>query len=194
MPPAPGRPRKASPDLLQEAAFELFQHSGYRSTSVEQIAKTAGFSRATFFNFFASKADLYWLETDRLIGRLSDALDRELSDASAPAPLREVVLEFSSALSSGSIPWALQNFRVLEAAEDLVASGAGRVLQLTRMFAGYLQRSGEQPDPLARNSQAAVLTALLITAVLDWIDAGVGRGSFRERLERALAQSPQPLS
>lgn len=193
MPPAPGRPRKASPELLQEAAFELFQLDGYRNTSVEQIAKTAGFSRATFFNFFASKADLYWLETDTLIGRLREALEVELGrrevSARGSAPLREVLLEFSSALSSANIPWALQNFRLLEAADDLIASGAGRVLELNRMFQAYLQRSGQQPDPLARSGEAAVLTALLITAVLGWIDAGVGRGSFRAHLERAFAHA-----
>ncbi len=197
MPPAPGRPRKASPELLQEAAFELFQLGGYRSTSVEEIAKTAGFSRATFFNFFASKADLYWLETDTLIGRLRDALEGELErregsagEGAGPARLREMLLEFSSTFGSADIPWALQNFRLLEAADDLIASGAGRVLELNRMFQTYLQRSGQQPDAVARGAEAAVLTALLVTAVLGWIDAGVGRGSFRARLERAL----EPLS
>ncbi|NLA65755.1 MAG: TetR family transcriptional regulator, partial [Leucobacter sp.] len=65
-----GRPRLASRQLLQEAAFELFQLGGYRATSVEQIAKTAGFSRATFFCLFTWKAELFWFETDEIVSGL----------------------------------------------------------------------------------------------------------------------------
>jgi len=78
MPSTVGRPRRASRELLQEVAFELFQHRGYRRTSVEAIARTAGFSRATFFNFFASKAELFWVETDALLESLGAFLEEML--------------------------------------------------------------------------------------------------------------------
>ena len=192
MPPSRGRPRRASQELLQEAAFELFQLRGYRATSVEQIARTAGFSRATFFNFFSSKAELFWVETDALIGSLRDSLESRLGEGEPPG-LREALLDHAQTMSSSAIPWALKNYRLLEAADDLVASGASRVLELNRLFAHYLRRGGAGGDAEAEagdagavvQARAASTTALLLTALLGWIDAGVGRGGFRESLQRA---------
>ena len=192
MPPSRGRPRRASQELLQEAAFELFQLRGYRATSVEQIARTAGFSRATFFNFFSSKAELFWVETDALIGSLRDSLESRLGEGEPPG-LREALLDHAQTMSSSAIPWALKNYRLLEAADDLVASGASRVLELNRLFAHYLRRGGAGGDAEADvgdagavvQARAASTTALLLTALLGWIDAGVGRGGFRERLQQA---------
>lgn len=209
MPPSPGRPRRASQELLQEAAFELFQLRGYRATSVEQIAKTAGFSRATFFNFFSSKAELFWVETDGLIASLREFLEQRLSGGrdgaegapGEPPPLRDALLAHAAGLNSAAIPWALQHYPLLEAADDLVASGAGRVLGLNRVFQDYLERrdallgasgaSGASGAPPAtRNAEAAAVTALLLTALRAWIDAGVERGDLRGHLARAFAAVP----
>lgn len=199
MPPSPGRPRRASQELLQEAAFELFQLRGYRSTSVEQIAKTAGFSRATFFNFFASKAELFWLETDALIAALRDFLEQRLGDPDPPS-LDEALLSYADTMNSSAIPWALQNFRLIEATDDLIASGSGRVLGLTGLFRDYLGRSGtaagsaadSAADSAVLNARAAVTTSLVLVALLAWIDAGVGRGGFGNHLARALSQGAPP--
>ncbi|MGK0720988.1 TetR/AcrR family transcriptional regulator [Leucobacter sp. W1478] len=181
-----GRPRKASAELLQEAAFELFQVQGYRGTSVEQIARTAGFSRATFFNFFSSKSELYWLDTDVLLDDLSAHLEDRLGIGES-VPLREALLSHAESMSSANIPWALQNFRLLESADDLIAGGAGRVLRLNRLLESYLQRSAPESDLIERSATAAITTALLITALRGWINAGVSRGSFRSQLERILS-------
>ncbi|MBN9613180.1 MAG: TetR family transcriptional regulator [Actinobacteria bacterium] len=192
MSPSPGRPRRASQELLQEAAFELFQLRGYRATSVEQIAKTAGFSRATFFNFFSSKAGLFWVETDGLIASLREFLEQHLEAdrAEAPPSLHRALHAYAETLTSTSIPWALQHYRLLEAADDLIASGASRVLGLNRLFQDYLERreamlTSNGGDPAPRSADAAVATALLLSALRAWIDAGVDRGRLSAHLERA---------
>lgn len=186
MPISPGRPRRASPELLQEAAFELFQLRGYRKTSVELIAKTAGFSRATFFNFFSSKAELFWVETDALIASLDETLE-ERARESDPPPLKTALLDFADGLGASSIPWALQHYRLLEAADDLVASGAGRVLRLNRAFQVYLEERDPESSRDAHAARAAATTALLLTALSAWIDAGVVRGTLAEHLADGLA-------
>ena len=43
---------------LLDAAAELFARKGYAATTIEEIAMTAGATRATFYLHFASKSDL----------------------------------------------------------------------------------------------------------------------------------------
>jgi AcrR family transcriptional regulator len=50
--------RKLTRDRLVDAAFELFGDRGYDATNAEQIAKVAGTSRATFYLYFKSKAEV----------------------------------------------------------------------------------------------------------------------------------------
>lgn len=206
MPTSPGRPRKASRELLQEAAFELFQLRGYRATSVEQIAKTAGFSRATFFNFFSSKAELFWVETDILIAALSQHLEQQLEqhldqhlDHGEAPTIEAALLEHAATLNSAKIPWALQNFQVIDGTDDLIASGANRVLELNRVLQKYMvershrlgpvaesESESERENQLALRASTAALTATVLTALLDWIRAGVRRGELTEHLKRVL--------
>lgn len=152
----PGRPRLASRELLQEAAFELFQLHGYRATTVAQIARTAGFSRATFFHYFASKADLFWVETDALIERLQQHLEQQLEQQlepsegpshsagehrTVPPELREAILKFAATISRTDTPWALEHYRLMgDATDDLIASGASRVQHLHTLFTHYVIR------------------------------------------------------
>ena len=184
-----GRPRRASRELLQEAAFELFQLRGYHRTSAELIARTAGFSRATFFNFFSSKAELFWVETDELISDLEAHLEQK-SDEPEPIELSEALAQFADRLDGSAIPWALQNSALIEATDDLIASGATRALRISRAFAQYLtvrgmKLGGMDSDPLALRASASAAAAVLLTALFDWLRAGVGRGSFGPHLRRA---------
>ncbi|MFE6163982.1 TetR/AcrR family transcriptional regulator [Streptomyces sp. NPDC056486] len=49
------RKKLATWRAIRSAALRLFDEEGYEATTVEQIAAAANISRATFFNYFASK-------------------------------------------------------------------------------------------------------------------------------------------
>ena len=59
-----GRPRSSSRGMIAEAAAELFLEQTYTGTTVDDIARRSGVSRATFFNYFGSNSDLLLLEVD----------------------------------------------------------------------------------------------------------------------------------
>lgn len=49
------RKKLAAWRAISEAALRLFEEQGFEATTIEQIAAAANVSRATFFNYFASK-------------------------------------------------------------------------------------------------------------------------------------------
>ena len=44
---------------IQDSAEKLFLEKGVEATSIEEIAKTAGYSKATLYVYFKSKADIW---------------------------------------------------------------------------------------------------------------------------------------
>ena len=52
------RNRSRTRDDIEAAAIELFERHGYAATTVEQIARQAGVSQATFFRHFGSKEEV----------------------------------------------------------------------------------------------------------------------------------------
>ncbi|MGO1543118.1 MAG: TetR/AcrR family transcriptional regulator [Gulosibacter sp.] len=59
-----GRPAASSHEALEEAACELALELGWDSVSADDIARRAGVSRSSFFNYFASKSDVLWSNVD----------------------------------------------------------------------------------------------------------------------------------
>jgi AcrR family transcriptional regulator len=78
-------------DIL-EAGRDLFQAQGFDDTSVEQIAAQANISRATFFNYFATKEALLGALADEELIWLQRRIEGELSaEPSAVARIRQAV-------------------------------------------------------------------------------------------------------
>ena len=69
-----GRPKTSSLAALEDAAHELFLEQGYEHASIDDIARRAGISRATFFNYFLSKSDVLWVDVDHALARLEQQL------------------------------------------------------------------------------------------------------------------------
>jgi AcrR family transcriptional regulator len=70
-----GRPKLSSKQILEDAAAELFLEQTYTGTTIDQVARRAGVSRNTFFNYFGSKSDLLWVDVDTALDALGAALD-----------------------------------------------------------------------------------------------------------------------
>ncbi|QIM19809.1 TetR family transcriptional regulator [Leucobacter coleopterorum] len=89
-----GRPHASSREVLTDAACELFLEQGYEATSVTEIARRAGVSRSSFFNYFEGKSAILWFvldeQIDALVQRVEDpelTLDEALdafADGTAP--------------------------------------------------------------------------------------------------------------
>ncbi len=182
-----GRPRRSSRATLEEAAAELFLENTYAATTVEQIAQRAGVSRATFFNYFASKADLLWAGLDDTLRAFGDALS---SVGPAGAPVDGGVDALIAAACSRGVGWlplALTQHEVMGLGSDVPGEGVARAAPLVDPVAQALARaSGRRASVAPVRIAAAVIAAATAAAVVAWAGDGVGRGPLEDAVRRAL--------
>ena len=183
-----GRPKSVSPQLIQEAALELFQLNGYEATSVDEIARVAGFSRATFFNYFRSKAEIFWLETDQLLDHLEAILTEKQQSDPSPQQLRALLIHLASDISSEQIPWIFGNSEIISSREDLLAAGFSRILRLSDLIQHYF--SSESTKVATNRLESYQIVANILAALEQWIADGVNRAPLSSYLATTLSTPP----
>lgn len=179
--PRVGRPRSSSRETLEEAATELFLEQGYEGTTVGQIARRAGVSRASFFNYFPSKADVVWVAVDDAL----DALGVALAGAETAEDVFAAVLAVGGRVDARHVPLGATETAIIGGAAEIEAAGLARAARLTRQLRDALGRAATLDAEVT--DIAARMTAGAVTAAWQaWAGAGVRRGELRDRLARAL--------
>lgn len=83
---------------IATAALKLFEDRGYQNTTVEQIARSAGVSSATFFRYFGSKEEVLFSDeaaaVDDMIARVAARSDRSMTLAALADPIATFVHNF----------------------------------------------------------------------------------------------------
>jgi len=74
------RNKEVTRDAIVASALELFAERGYGAVRVEDVARAAGVSRATFYNHFSEREEILATLFERLLGSDGDAAEPE-SDA-----------------------------------------------------------------------------------------------------------------
>ncbi len=195
MPSHGGRPRSSSRRTIEEAAGELFLERGYAETSIEDIARRAGVSRASFFNYFAAKSDVLWVDVDELL----DALEAEL--ASAPRGLEgtvRAVARVAAGASAASVPLVLTQAEAMALGAEALASGSLRLARLAATLRRSLAGTAKGSAGAGVHTRAAdhggddvivadALAGALAGAWLSWARAGSRRGPLAPVVARAIA-------
>jgi AcrR family transcriptional regulator len=89
--------KRRTREHIEAAALRLIRKQGFRATSVDQIAKAAGTTRTTFYQYFKTKGDLIHFMQEAFIAPEMIATCRKLDDIRNPTwkKLREWVIEYS---------------------------------------------------------------------------------------------------
>jgi len=169
-----GRPRTSSRAALEEAALELFLEQGYGQTTIDHITSRAGVSRATFFNYFSSKADVLWVDVD-------DALERLGSDINHGVSLVDALEALAERTAAGFPPLIASHAETIGAADDIRAEAGARVIDLASVIA----RSGVD------SHRVWVVTGAIIRAALAWVADGASREHPRDYLRRVAQDAPE---
>jgi AcrR family transcriptional regulator len=185
-----GRPRASSQRMLEEAASELFLEQGYAKTTIEQIARRAGVSRNTFFNYFPAKSDLLWVELDASLAALTDALSRTPPTAEPLASVEAALRATAEGFTPDRAPLVLTQWEVMGIADDLKAAGLARALAHADVIQLFLGARLTGPD-------AALLARAIALAAVGAAAAAVGRwaadGPAREPLADYLEKVVHPV-
>lgn len=181
-----GRPRRSSAEVLADAAAELFLEQGYARTTVDHIAARAGVSRATFFNYFAAKSDVMWLDLDAAVADLPQHLATSVG-TSAVRAVEEGLLAAARAHDPDRVPWAIAQAEVMDVGAELVASVATRVTAQHQAVAAFVaDRTGEQPGALWPQTVAGAMLGAAAAAFGVWVTDGVARRPLAEYVAAAL--------
>jgi AcrR family transcriptional regulator len=181
-----GRPRRSSADVLADAAGELFLEQGYGRTTVDQIAARAGVSRATFFNYFAAKSDVLWLDLDTAVRELPT----HLAASTDPNPVRAVEAALLAAAvqhDPEAVPWAIAQADVMQIGAELVSSVAARIMtQHAAVSAFVASRTGDLPTALWPQTVSGAMLGAATAAFGVWVGDGVRRRPLVEYVGAAL--------
>lgn len=186
---ARGRPLASSQEALQDAAFELFLENTYAKTTIEQITQRAGVSRATFFNYFAAKSDVFWVDLDHAL----EVLQRTLLDSGSRGArdhraglekVQQALVVAGDELGTDRMPFALTQHELIGSVHELQASALTRLSYQTRVIAQFLEDYGLQA-PIARAVAYACIAAA-ISGAQEWAVAGTSREPFKNYLYSAI--------
>lgn len=162
--------------MLADAAAELFLEQGYAKTTVDHIAARAGVSRATFFNYFAAKSDVMWLDLDAALAAIPELLVAS-TESSVVRAVEEALLAAARSHDPGRVPLSIGQAETMELGSALVESAAARIMTQHAAVAGFVAgRTGERADALWPQTVSGALLGAAAAAFGVWVADGVGRG------------------
>ncbi|MGF3056972.1 TetR family transcriptional regulator [Microbacterium sp. YY-01] len=138
-------------------ALDLFAQQGFDATSVDQIARTAGISRSTFFRQFGGKDDVVFADHDVLLAGLRDYLSRPHENP-WQAVCEASITVFRHFLSDPEL--ARRRYQVVRQVPSLREREIVMVFQYERLFDEYLRDSLPGIDPLDAVGFSALVTAV----------------------------------
>src|ERR1700712_1595 len=131
----------ARPELILEAATEVFGRSGYVGATTAEVARAAGVSQPYVVRVFGTKEQLFLDVIDRALGLLIDGFQRALDDTSSTDSLeRRMGFAYVDQLKRHGLLLSLMHAFVL--GRDPVIGAAARagfmrVYRFLRVHAGF---------------------------------------------------------
>ncbi|MFD5214719.1 TetR/AcrR family transcriptional regulator [Microbacterium sp. NPDC058345] len=178
-----GRPKASSRETLAEAACELFLEQGYEETSIADIARRAGVSRSSFFNYFSSKSDVLWSGLDARIEAASVALAGLGTDADGAA-VRAAVMPIVHGFAPDPLALALRNAQAMGLESELLRDTGLRHARIASAVAGAARSAGV--DEIRADILGSALATAVLSSLRVWAEQGAGQASLEAQFDAAL--------
>ncbi|RKT56164.1 TetR/AcrR family transcriptional regulator [Saccharothrix australiensis] len=168
------RKKQATRTALADAALRLCVEHGVEAVTVEQVARDAGVSLRTFFNYFSSKEEAI-VAGD---AATAEALVRAFAGRPPAEPVLEALRRALVEIVADCVDRAqAEQLRALRRAPSLLPHQMAAFHAQERALAGAVaERMGVEPgSDLFPNLLAATVMTALRVVVAWWLDAGDGR-------------------
>ncbi|MEU4113857.1 TetR/AcrR family transcriptional regulator [Kitasatospora sp. NPDC028055] len=182
-------------ELLADTAMGLFAEHGFERVTVAEVARAAGVSPNTVFNYFPTKEDLFFDRQDAVVGHLAEVVRRRPADSSAVDAVRADLLAglADGEPTIGLTPRMATFWRIIADSPALRA----RLLELgerseAALAAALAEESGTGPaDPLPRVVAGAVAGAhrAVLGEIRRAMVAGEPAEEVRERVRTAVERA-----
>jgi AcrR family transcriptional regulator len=163
-------------DTVYEAAIEVLLEHGIAALTMERLAKTAGVSRATLYNYFRDRDDVLVYIGDRIVGPLMEAVvgiaDGDLDPQDKLAKIGEAVLRYVD--ENRSIILSIYD---RETAEGSRREAQKRRREAFRALIGGVIREGIESGQF-RKVDVARASDIYLGALEGIVDAMVDRSEF----------------
>ncbi len=198
-----GRTAQRTKDAILEAALRLFDEKGFNAVTIEEITRTAGVAKGSFYTYFATKSDIIVEEFLKIDGYYRSYADGNLRRYKTA---REKLLAFTRAqMRYVRDVVGNRNLKVLyanqtsQAGTDKIITDSGR--QWVAIVGGIIaegQKSGEfrvdiDASRLAqlfnRSARAVFLDWCILDAQFDLVKEGVS--FMRDWIMAALENAPR---
>lgn len=181
---AAGRPPATTRAELEHVALTLFLDHGFESTTVEEIARSAGVSRRTFFRYYASKNDVAWGAFDESLQGFQAHFDAVPPGVPMTTGLHRCILAFND-FSDDELPWLRQRMTLLLRVPALQAHSVLRYTAWCDIVANFVaRRTGCSVGTLLPQVMARCALGTAIAAYERWL--ADERAQLRDVLDAAL--------
>lgn len=151
------------------AAGDLFQAQGYEHTSIDQVAERANVSRATLFNYFATKQRLLSALADEEMRRLEQYVVTDLAACdSAVTKIRQTMRTFVHDTLSF---YQVTRYVLLEALQHPAGEAAStiRLSDILGRLVREAQAQGKIRADLDPSEIAHAIVGAYLAALFDWV-------------------------
>ncbi|MFF8606131.1 TetR/AcrR family transcriptional regulator [Streptomyces sp. NPDC015346] len=173
-------------DSLVAAAFQLFLERGYEQTTVDDIVKTAGVGRRSFFRYFPSKEDVVFPDHEQCLADMTEFL---AASADTDDPLARVcdAARLVMRMYAENPTFSVQRYRLTREVAGLRTYELSVVWRYEKTLGDYLRsRFADRRDGTLRaNVVAAAVVAAHNHALRHWLRSG-GEGDPLAEVDRAL--------
>jgi AcrR family transcriptional regulator len=183
------RKKLATWRTIRAAALRLFDERGYEAVSVEQIAAASEVSRATFFNYFASKEAVVFDQDPQERERLRELMDERPDGEPLWDSLTAIMIGFNERLAD-RMP--LQR-RLKKQSPALAQSTQDFGEQFLTDLRDWVAARTDDGDAMTATLQLNILHAAASTAYQTW-RAEESFDQFLQRLRHCLDQAGRGTS
>lgn len=161
---------------LVDAATRLFDEKGYTETTVAEIAAAAEVSTKTFFNYFPSKEDVLFADSEQRMTLALRAIAERRPDETATEVLLRMLEQTLDAILSGTLDVGMSSAKLRVRLMTTEPTLQARALQLLLTGQIDLARALARAYPDLDELTATALVGAFLGAAQATVTASLARG------------------